>query len=194
MRLSYLNERSAPESWRLSLGVFGAGDGANFTRSFSPPLVIAQAERELKLFQGLRGNYRFYYWRNGQGRSYTGALERHSGVGLSVDQRYGDAITFFGRYGRRLSGDVMFDRALTLGAEIGGEYWNRSADALGLALGSLRSVPGDADEERIAELYYRYRVSKQFELSPSLQLIASPGGDASADTVSVLGLRAQVTY
>ena len=110
---------------------------------------------------------------------------------------------------------MRFDRALTFGAEIGGEYWNRSADALGIALGGLRTSDGfaaasatlDANgdglpdygyaanaSERIAELYYRYRVSRQFELSPSLQLVASPGGDASAATISVLGLRAQVTY
>lgn len=215
LRLSYLNERSAPESWRLSLGIFGAGEGANFTRSFSPPLAIVQAERELKLFQGLSGNYRAYYWRNGQAESYTGALERHSGFGLSIDQRYGDAITFFGRYGHQITGDARFDRALTLGAEIGGEYWNRGADALGVALGGLRTSSGFAAasatldvngdgvpdfgyaanaNERIAELYYRYRVSKQFALSPSLQFIGSPGGDGSAATISVLGLRAQVTY
>jgi high affinity Mn2+ porin len=194
LRLSYLDQSSAPESWRVSLGIFAAGEGAAFTRSFSPPLVIAQAERELKLFQGQSGNYRAYAWRNGQGLGQAGEVQRHGGFGLSVDQRYGDAITFFGRYGRQLTGDVMFDRALTLGAEIGGEYWNRGADAVGLALGSLRSVSGDADDERIAELYYRFRASKQLELSPSLQLIASPAGDASAATISVLGLRAQVTY
>ena len=215
LRLSYLNQRSEPESWRLSLGIFGAGEGANFTRSFSPPLAIVQAERELKLFEGLSGNYRAYYWRNGQAESYTGALERHSGFGLSVDQRYGDAITFFGRYGHQITGDVRFDRALTLGAEIGGEYWNRSADAVGVALGRLRTSSGFAAasatldingdgvpdygyaanaNERVAELYYRYRVSKQFELSPNLQLVGSPGGDGSAATISVLGLRAQVTY
>ncbi|MGH8747233.1 MAG: carbohydrate porin [Burkholderiales bacterium] len=215
LRLSYLNERSAPESWRLSLGIFGPGESANFTHSFSPPLAIVQAERELKLFEGLGGNYRAYYWRNGQAESYTGALQRHSGFGLSIDQRYGDAITFFGRYGHQITGDVRFDRALTLGAEIGGEYWNRSADAIGIALGALRTSSGfaaasatldvDGDglpdygyaanrNEQIAELYYRYNVSKQLALSPSLQLIGSPGGDGSAATISVLGLRAQVTY
>jgi hypothetical protein len=214
-RVSYLNYRSDPETWRLSLGVFGAGDGATYSNFFSSPLLIVQAERTVKMFEGQTGNYRAYLWRNGQATAYTGVTQRHSGFGLSLDQRYGDAFTFYGRYGHQLSGDVRFNRALTLGAEIGGEYWDRSADAIGLSVGWLRSSSGfaaasatlDADgdgvpdygyaataNERVAELYYRYRVSKQFELSPDLQLIASPGGNPAAATVGVLGLRAQVTY
>ncbi len=205
-RVSYLNRRDNPETWRLSLGVFGAGEGANYSRFFSSPLVIAQAERSLKLFEGLTGNYRAYYWRNGQAADLTGLVERHSGVGLSVDQRYGDAVTLFGRYGHQVSGDVRFDRALTLGAELGGSYWQRGADAVGVALGWLRTSPeftaaspaldayAASGAERVLELYYRYRISKQFELTPDLQYIAAPAGNQDAPAASVLGLRAQVTY
>ncbi|MFZ1909722.1 MAG: carbohydrate porin [Burkholderiales bacterium] len=205
-RVSYLNRRDNPETWRLSLGVFGAGEGANYSRFFSSPLVIAQAERSLKLFEGLTGNYRAYYWRNGQAADLSGLVERHSGVGLSVDQRYGDAVTLFGRYGHQVSGDVRFGRALTLGAELGGSYWQRGADAVGVALGWLRTSPEFAaaslaldayaasGAERVLELYYRYRIGKQFELTPDLQYIAAPAGNQDAAAVSVLGLRAQVTY
>jgi high affinity Mn2+ porin len=205
-RVSYLNRRDDPESWRLSLGVFGAGDGANYSRFFSSPLVIAQAERSLKLFEGLTGNYRAYYWRNGQATDLTGLVERHSGVGLSFDQRYGDAVTLFGRYGRQISGAVRFDRALTLGAELGGAYWQRGADAVGVALGRLRTSAGFAaaslaldayaasGAERVLELYYRYRVSKQFELSPHFQYISAPAGNQDASAVGIVGLRAQLNY
>jgi high affinity Mn2+ porin len=48
--------------------------------------------------------------------------------------------------------------------------------------------------ERVAELYYRFRVSKQFELSPNFQYIGNPAGDGRADAVKILGLRAQITY
>jgi len=205
-RVSYLNRRDNPETWRLSLGVFGAGEGANYSRFFSSPLVIAQAERSLKLFEGLTGNYRAYYWRNGQATDLTGLVERHSGIGLSVDQRYGDAVTLFGRYGHQISGEVSFDRALTLGAEFGGSYWQRGGDAVGVALGWLRTSPDLAAAsmaleayaasggERVLELYYRYRISKQFELSPHFQHISAPAGNQDASAVSVLGLRAQLNY
>lgn len=208
VRLSYYNGASKPQSWRLSLGAFGAGaQGANYQRSLATPLLLAQAETELRLFGGLAGNYRLYAWRNAQANHFDSAVttpERHSGWGVSVDQRVDDGVTLFGRYGRQMQGHVAFDRALTLGAEIGGGYWSRSADGVGLALGWLRlsdayraAAAGNgasAGAERVAELYYRYRISKQFELSPSLQYIGRPGGDRRADAVTMLGLRAQITY
>jgi len=214
-RVSYHNFSAKPESWRLSFGVFGAGEGANYSRAFSSPLMIAQAEREERLFEGLAGNYRAYYWRNGQGPDFTGIAALHTGFGLSLDQRYGDAITLFSRYGHELSGQVRFDRALTLGAEFGGSYWQRAADAVGVALGWMRTsgafaaasptldANGDgipdygfaaSGYESVLELYYRYRIAKQFELSPNFQYIAAPSGNQDAAAVKILGLRAQLTY
>ena len=215
-RLSYYNETEKPETWRFSMGVFGAGpNGATYTRSFSSPMVIFQAETQRKFFEGLTGNYRAYYWRNGQAASFAGLAEKHSGLGLSADQRIGDAVTLFGRYGQQLTGKVRFDRALTFGAELGGSYWNRGGDSLGLALGLLRTskdfagdsawVDTDGDgipdygfnaqgAERVAEIYYRYRINKQFELSPDFQYLGRPGGNLAATPIKILGLRAQLTF
>jgi hypothetical protein len=64
-------------------------------------------------------------------------MTEHAGWGISVDQRVGDAFTLFGRYGDRVSGSGTFDRTLTLGTEVGGNYWRRAADALGIAGGLL---------------------------------------------------------
>ncbi|MCK6389007.1 MAG: carbohydrate porin, partial [Zoogloea sp.] len=58
---SYLNYMDRLQPWRLSAGVFGAGErGANYQRSLSSPLLMVQAETQLKLFGGLTGNYRLY--------------------------------------------------------------------------------------------------------------------------------------
>lgn len=110
---------------------------------------------------------------------------------------------------------MRFDRALTLGAEIGGSYWNRSGDVIGVAAGRLRtsndfardaaSVDADGDglpdygfaaggAERIVELYYRYRINKQIELTPDYQIIATPVGNTTAPTLRVAGLRLQLSY
>ena len=48
--------------------------------------------------------------------------------------------------------------------------------------------------ETVAELYYRYRISPQFELSPDLQLLTKAGGNPDAKAVTVLGLRANIVY
>ena len=132
------------------------------------------------------------------------ATEQHSGWGVSIDQRVGDGMTLFARYGQETKGNVKFDRALTLGAEANGSYWNRGGDSLGLALGWLGTSDAYRDftatttaskgAERVAELYYRFRVGKQFELSPSLQFIGNPGGDPSAQDVRIVGLRSQFTF
>ncbi|MEY2116403.1 MULTISPECIES: carbohydrate porin [Rhodanobacter] len=213
--LSYLNEWRKPESWRLSLGVFGTHAGANYQRFFSAPLIMVQAETSLRLLRGLPGNLRFYAWRQGQGSELDGSAAEQNGWGISADQRVGDGMTLFGRYGRMVNGKVRFDRALTLGAEINGSYWNRGADAIGIAgawlgasgnyrafggsgdldgdgLADFRFTPGDA--ERLAEIHYRYRISRQFELSPNFQYVWKMGANPKAGGVSVLGLRAQLSY
>lgn len=216
LRLSYLNWMDKREPWRLSLGIFGAGRGANYSRFFSAPLVIAQAETQLRMMGGLLGNYRAYYWRTGQATSYLGDTPQRSGWGVSMDQRVGDATTLFARYGQHIgSSGARFDRAITAGAEIAGSDWNRGGDSIGIAAGLLRTSKGfradsltvDADangtpdfgysakkSERLMEVYYRWRFNKQFEMSPHLQLIANPGADGGAKTYQVVGVRAQLTY
>ena len=51
-----------------------------------------------------------------------------------------------------------------------------------------------SDPERIAELYYRWRIAKQFELTPSLQQIGSSGGQSAAPDTRILSLRSQFTF
>lgn len=220
---SYYNKSSKPETWKLSLGVFGTHQGANYQRFFSSPLVMAQAEVSLRLFDGLAGNYRLYTWRQGQGEQLDGSVSQQAGWGVSADQRIGDGITLFGRYGQMTRGQVPFDRTVTLGSELNGSYWNRGADVIGVALGWMRSSedyraaggtqdllgnddPADAAThsdnidfspdagERVVEIYYRYRISKQFELSPDFQYIWKLGANPDADNVKILGLRAQLMY
>ncbi len=210
----YVNERDKASVWGLSLGVFGSGPGANFTGSLSAPFVIAQADTTWRL-NYLPGNYRAYLWHNGRATGYDRVERRHRGFGMSADQKVTDTLTLFGRYGHELAGRVRFDRALTLGAESNGSAWGRGADALGFAIGALRtsldfrndSPALDADRdgradfgyraegwERMAEVYYRIRVNSRFELSPDFQLIQRPAADRSASLVKVAGLRAKVGF
>lgn len=212
--VQYANERQKGAEWGLSLGVFGSGPGANFTGSLAGPFVIAQAETAAR-FNYLPGNYRAYLWRNGRGNGYDGVERKHAGIGFSADQKVTDEVTLFGRYGHQLAGKVRFDRALTLGAETNGSLWSRAADGLGIAFGSLRtssdfrhdSLTVDANgdtvpdfgyqaggSEKQMEIYYRYKLNSHVELTPDLQWIRQPGGNAGAATVKVLGLRAKLGF
>jgi hypothetical protein len=214
---AYVNETNKAEPWRLSLGVFGAGErGANYQRSLSSPLLIAQAEKQLKLFGGLSGNYRAYAWhRNGVTQLDGVSQDNHTGFGLSADQRIGDGMNLFARYGKLIKGQLPFDQALTVGAELNGGYWGRGGDAIGIAgawlksSGGYRRLGGSGDlhgdgsgaftyaasgAEKLAEIYYRYRISPQFEVSPDFQWIGRPGANPEAKSVKVVGVRANVSF
>ncbi|PKO86245.1 MAG: carbohydrate porin [Betaproteobacteria bacterium HGW-Betaproteobacteria-12] len=214
---SYLNERDGAEAWRLSVGVFGAGErGANYQRSLAAPLVMVQAEKQLKLFGGLNGNYRAYAWTRSKVDELDGvSTAKHTGIGLSVDQRLGDGVNVFGRYGQLVKGELPFEHALSLGAEFNGSYWGRGGDAIGIGGSWLKTSKayrkaggggdldgdGNADftftpggAEKVAEIYYRYRISPNLEITPDFQWIARPGGNSDADSVKVFAVRANIAY
>lgn len=210
-RLAYFNESNSAMVWGVSVGAFGTeteeDSAADFSGSPDRPLLIGQLEASTHLIRGYAGNYRAYVWRNGRVDEFDGATDAHSGWGVSLDQRVSDSLTLFGRYGQRVSGDAPFDRALTLGAELDGNAWRRSADGVGLALGLLHTDPayrrataadvtlaGYAADgaERVAELFYRYHVNENIEITPNLQFIGNAGGDDGASDTLVFGLRAQL--
>ncbi len=219
LRLAYQNDQFKPTGWGVSLGVFGAANGAAFNDSLQRPFAIVQAETRQRFFAGLNGNYRAYLWHNGRATPFNNAAdsstEAQAGWGVSVDQRVSENLALWGRYGQSSKGRVQFDRALTLGAEVTGNAWGRGADSLGLAVGWLRasgdfkarSATLDADgaggpdfgwsasgAEQLAELYYRWRVNPQFELSPDYQFIRHSGANGAAGAAHILGLRAQITF
>ncbi len=206
IRLAWVNDYYKPQSYGLSMGVFGAGRGASFDDSLSDPFIIVQAETSQQFFVGLKGNYRLYYWRNGRSKNLNGTQEIHTGLGLSLDQKADDYTSLFLRYGYQIQGQVRFDRTLTVGAIFGGSYWNRGGDAAGIALGRL-SISNDykrvsynlagynaSDAEQLAEIFYRYWINRQFDISPNLQFIRQPGGNQTAVTMLAYGLRVQLSF
>ncbi|WIM06577.1 MAG: carbohydrate porin [Candidatus Nitricoxidivorans perseverans] len=203
--VQYFNESEKGAEWGASLGAFATGNGANFSGSASQPFVIGQIETNARIGH-LPGSYRAYAWRNGGINGYDSVKRRRAGFGISVDQKVAEALTLFGRYGRHTSGKVKFDRALTLGAEIEGTPWRRSADSIGLAFGSLKTS-GDyrndslavdsyqaSGSEKQTELYYRFKLNDAVELSPNFQWIRNPGGDSMVPTIKVVGLRAKIGF
>lgn len=212
--VKYANSEHKGGEWALSLGAFSSDTGANFSGANRSSFIIGQAEINTR-FNYLSGTWRLYAWSNNRAQNYDGLQRRNAGWGASVNQKALDDLTLFGRYGRNTSGVVRFDRALTLGAELEGTRWSRSADSIGLAFGSLRTsgnfransptVDANGDgisdfgyqaggHERLTELYYRYKLNANVELTPNFQWIRNPGGDGTAPTLRVLGLRAKLGF
>jgi high affinity Mn2+ porin len=218
LRLAYRNETGRASAHGLSLGVFGAGSGAHFENTLSSPFSILQVESR-RSFNGREGNYRLYAWRNGQAVPFNnpaaGTTEQHAGWGFSADQLVSENVTLFGRYGQEAKGRVQFDRAITAGAEFGGGAWHRARDTVGIAIGRLHTsdefraaaptLDADGDgtpdfgytpdgSESVYELYYRFAVGENVEITPDLQLIRDPAGNSASSDIKVLGLRMQAAF
>ena len=48
--------------------------------------------------------------------------------------------------------------------------------------------------EKLVEIYYRYRLSPQFEISPDFQYVTHGGGNNDAKAIKVFALRANIAY
>jgi high affinity Mn2+ porin len=217
--VSYTNDLNSVNHWRISFGAFGAGSGAGYDSSFARSLAIAQAEYTGRVLLDRPGTYRVYAWTNGStvpfANEFDASQERHAGWGLSFDQEVARYTRVFARYGQSTRGQVKFNRALTLGAQMGGYRWGRAADRVGFAVGRLEpsdefraaspSLDADADgnpdfgfapsrAETSVELFYAWQINKTFQLSPSVQWINRPGGDAAAQDISIVSLRAKAAF
>ncbi|MCK9985340.1 MAG: high affinity Mn2+ porin [Azoarcus sp.] len=213
LRLAYRNEMDKPDWWQVSLAAFGAGEGAQFGRSFDKPFVIGQLEYGRKNY-GFDGTYRLYAWRNGQYEGFDGSRDTATGWGASVDQRAHEDVTLFARYGQATSGKAAFDRAVTVGAELMGDAWGRGADSVGLAWGWLRASKdfrreaadlqdGDGNflfgytpsgAEQVAELYYRWHLNDQLSLTPDLQYVRRAAANRDAKNMTAFGVRALYAF
>ena len=210
LRLAWIDEgEERGWGWGLSAGVFGSGAGAHFNGGLGRPMVIVQAEITPKAHGEAQGAFRLYGWTNGHTTDLLGAEQRHSGWGWSADHKLGRDWNVFGRYGQRTQGDAAFNKALTVGFEHSGRAWGRGHDALGLAVGWLRTSSAwqsatladptlvgytASGNERLAEVYYRMKLSDKIELTPDVQIIQRPGGDDQARRVTLWGLRAAIGF
>lgn len=204
---SYKSDVNSVNHWKASLGVFGSAGGAGFDSTFSKPFVIGQLEYGGRVLRDRPGHYRLYAWTNGQFVPYNDdaatTTARQTGFGFSIDQEVAPrSLTVFARYGHSFSGPVRFDNAVTVGAQLNGFSWGRQEDRIGLAYGWLNTGSGfkaaaptvygysPTGAEQDIELYYAWQINKHLQLSPNVQWIVSPGGDANAQNLWVLGLRA----
>ena len=209
VRAAWYNEKRSRYGWGASVGVFGAGSGANFSGSPGKPFVIGQVEVSFKRADGaVAGTYRLYRWRNAQANDFDESRAKHAGWGLSIDHRVGVDWNLFGRFGRRTSGHGVFDRALTVGLALSGNRWGRLDDAIGVALGSLstdgayRGASADgalvgfsaSGQEKVLEIFYRCVLNEKIEISPDFQWVRRPGGDPSAPTLRAFGVRARLSF
>jgi len=159
----------------------------------------------------LRGAYRIGVWNDPQPKGHSDATKSYrddTGLYLSCDQMLvketadaGDnqGLGMFFRYGYAPSRANDVTQFWSVGCQYQGLFEGRDDDVLGL--GYARGVFSDhakssypQDSESVLELYYNCRVTDGFNVTPSLQYVANPGGASGVSDAVVLAVRTQVTF
>lgn len=189
----------------VDAGIFGAGDGADFSGSPTRPVSLLQLSFSTRDSQRqVSGTWRLYGWYNPQAGDEGQPDRAHAGWGLSIDQHLSSGITAFARIGKRTRGVARFDSAVTVGAAFSGAAWSRNTDTLGIALGRLNTSdntsnnasgnsPASTDEDNL-EVFYRLPVSESVAITPHWQLIKNPAGNSEVGDIRVLGIRASISF
>lgn len=205
------------EAVDITIGAFeGNGDYAD---AFDKPFSMAAVNFKLKPADR-EGNYRIYYW-DRQGRdslvftanpadAYLLKAE-NSGVGFSIDQVIIDAVGVWLRAGIQREKVAQFDRHISGGLNITGASFGRPDDAIGLGYGitlmgkiyedyqKSNSSNFKTGAEQYMELYYNISIAeapqlKGFHVSPDIQYVINPGGDANASNLFIYGIRLQTFF
>ena len=118
-------------------------------------------------------------------------LSDGTGVSLTLEQ---EGVTsgerFVARYAFSDGGATQVDQLFMLG-------WGREIrkyDHLGLGFGMGRSVQDSSIWQGVAEIYYRWQVTKEFMVTPDLQIILGEGLEGGEAFQIVAGLRGGMTF
>ena len=171
-------------------GDAGSDDSADSADIFDHGFGIAELAYQCKAGE-LEGNYRIYASLDGSNPE----TKKGFGFGVSLDQQITDKLTLFARYGRSDEDVYEVNQAWSAGGQYAGLFQGRDEDVLGLAYGQIKAVGAVADsQERLAEVYYKYKVSEQIEVAPVVQYLVNPSGNGGAENVLALALRTQVSF
>ena len=117
----------------------------------------------------------------------------------NADPEDGQGLGVFARYGYAPSKRNDITNFFSAGFQYQGLFDGRDDDVLGAAFahGSFSNTAASSypeDYENALEVYYNAQVAPWFNLSPSIQYVANPGGSNTATDALVFGLRAQVAF
>jgi len=160
------------------------------------------------------GTYRIGLWNDPQpkantdraaaGKSYRDDIGFYTSCDQMLYKENGDpedsqGLSTFFRYGYAAARKNDITNFFSAGFQYQGLLDGRDDDVLGAAFahGSFSDTAASSyqeDYENALEVYYNAQVTPWFNLSPSIQYIANPGGVKTAKDAVVFGLRAQMMF
>ncbi len=134
----------------------------------------------------------FTYWEKDT-RALAGTT-KGSGWAISSAWRLNDRIFPFIRFGHSDGGaGVAAEDAISFGAEINYRFDQVWTVGAGWANPSPETFGQGLENETVLETSYKFQLSKNFSLTPDVQIVFNPANDPSESSVWVVGLRAILT-
>ena len=148
----------------------------------------------------------------------TAAYRNKYGFGINAEQEIRKNLGAFIRLGWTPGKNQTYeftdvDRTASVGISLKGAKWRRQQDTVGvavvvngissvhrqyLAAGGLGITVGDGAlnyrTERLLEMYYNWRISKHFELSPDYQFAWNPAYNRARGPANIFALRLHTEY
>jgi len=130
-----------------------------------------------------------------QDESDVSGVQSGWGVNASVSNVVGEHWLPFLRAAWADEGGGLYDRSVSGGfgyqnkpggnqLGVGLNWGNPNSDTFGV----------DLDDQWISEVFYRVQLTENFQITPSLQIVANPALNPDRDAVALFGLRARVTF
>ncbi|MBR0191481.1 MAG: carbohydrate porin [Thermoguttaceae bacterium] len=152
------------------------------------------------VFNGHQGNYRFFGWTSAHSESEgeDGTMVdayNNRGWGFSFDQEITCHFGLWCRYGSQLNEDFNDIKShVSAGFQFMNFFW-RPDDTFGVGYGlaeitdALRDSLDNAGNESHLEIYYRCQLRDWLAITPNVQWVKNPGGNADENDVVVVGFR-----
>ena len=134
----------------------------------------------------------FTYWEK-DARQLAG-VPKGSGWAVSAAWQLSDRYFPFVRFGHSDGGGgVAAEDAISAGLEITRRFDQVWTMGVGWAKPSESTFGPGLDDETVFETSYKFQLSKNFSLTPDVQLVLNPANDPSESSIWVFGVRAILT-
>jgi carbohydrate-selective porin OprB len=179
------------ERWYVSAGAQdaqGVKTEAGFDTFFGDFNLFYAAEIGLTpTIEGVGlGTYRFTAWYRDAGES--NGQPHDSGFNISCDQRVGEHLIPFLRYGWGEGNINGIEQMISAGVGWQGDLVTKS-DVIGFGAAWGQPSDNDLDDQYAAEVFYRLQVSPDNQFTVGYQVIIDPASNPDQDVVGVFEMR-----
>ena len=144
-----------------------------------------------------QGNYRvtgYITTEDFEGRG--GEEERFEGVGISIDQKIGELVGIFARFGwQDDDAQIERDQLYSIGLNLNGKAWGREEDELGLGYAYLEGADNaEIDNTHAVEGYVKFKVTDYSDLSLDIQYVKDNYKHGDDNNGMVYGARYAISF